>query len=119
MSKRKIQVDPGTEAVVRKPPTARTDSEPPDARHREPPLWHMFQVDLRALAAFRIGIGLTLIWDLIVRSFDLSAHYTDDGVLPRTALIDSYLSVRPYLSLHILNGSLLFEAVLFLAAGLF
>ena len=119
MTKRKPQVDPDAEAIVRKSPTALTDSETPDARHREPPLWHMFQVDLRALAAFRIGIGLVLIWDLIVRSFDLSAHYTDDGVLPRTALIDTYLSLRPYLSLHILNGTLLFEAVLFVVAGLF
>jgi len=78
----------------------------------------VFEVDLRALAAFRILIGVILIWDLLVRSLDIEAHYTDAGVLPRTVLIDSYLSLRPYLSLHIMHGSTLFESLLFIAAGL-
>src|SRR5450432_3732577 len=78
----------------------------------------MFCIDLRSLSAFRIGIGLVLIWDLIVRSTDLTAHYTDDGVLPRTVLIDNFLSLRPYLSIHILNGSAVFQALLFCLAGL-
>src|SRR5689334_14974245 len=84
----------------------------------EPPLWHMFCIDLRSLAAFRIAVGLILIWDLIMRSRDMTAHYTDEGVLPRTVLMDNYLSLRPYLSVHILHGSLTFQTLMFCIAGL-
>jgi len=43
----------------------------------------IFGVDPRALAAMRMGLaGLTLV-DLALRSGDLSAFYTDAGVLPR------------------------------------
>jgi vitamin K-dependent gamma-carboxylase-like protein len=43
----------------------------------------IFGVDPRALAAMRVGLaGLTLV-DLALRTGDLSAFYTDAGVLPR------------------------------------
>ena len=84
----------------------------------QPPLSGAFWIDLRSLAAFRILVSLVLLWDLVLRSRDLEAHYTDHGVLPRTVLIDTYLSLRPYLSLHIVHGSAFFEAVLFGVAGL-
>jgi len=48
----------------------------------------------------------------------MRAHYTDDGVLPRTALIDNFLANRAYLTFHILHGSLVFQAALFCLAGL-
>lgn len=58
-------------------------------------------VDLRALAAFRIGLGALVIADLIRRSRSLSAFYTDDGVLPRSALFADYGEVY---SVHALVG---------------
>jgi len=78
----------------------------------------MFCIDLRSLAACRIAIGLILIYDLVLRSCDLKAHYTDAGVLPRSDLYHLYLSQRPYFSIHTLNGSAAFEALLFWIAGI-
>jgi vitamin K-dependent gamma-carboxylase-like protein len=50
-------------------------------------LEEMFGIDLRSLAALRIGIALLLLADLVNRSADLAAHYTDLGVLPRAAAV--------------------------------
>lgn len=44
-------------------------------------------LDLRALAALRIALGLVILFDLLLRSRDISAFYTDGGVLPRTVLL--------------------------------
>jgi predicted DCC family thiol-disulfide oxidoreductase YuxK len=73
-------------------------------------------VDLRSLALFRIGISLLIIIDLVQRSFDLKAHYTDLGVLPRWALTQG-VGNRWHLSLHNISGMLEVEAVIFLLHG--
>lgn len=39
-------------------------------------------LDLRALALCRIGLASVILFDLLVRSQDLIAHYTNKGVLP-------------------------------------
>ena len=61
-------------------------------------------IDLRSLAAFRVGLAATLLLDLAYRCLDLEAHYSDLGVLPRAAL--ERFSVRPgwHGSLHALSG---------------
>jgi hypothetical protein len=41
-----------------------------------------FSMDLRGLALLRIGLGLVVLADLAQRSVMLTAHYTDQGVLP-------------------------------------
>ncbi|NET13417.1 MAG: hypothetical protein F6K08_11435, partial [Okeania sp. SIO1H6] len=41
----------------------------------------LFGLDLRSLALFRIGLALIIITDLIIRAGDLTAHYSDAGVL--------------------------------------
>jgi hypothetical protein len=41
-----------------------------------------FGIDLRTLGAFRIGLALLVLADLIGRAGDLTAHYTDQGVFP-------------------------------------
>ena len=46
----------------------------------------IFGIDLRSLALLRVGLALLVIIDLVQRSFDLKAHYTDLGILPRWAL---------------------------------
>jgi hypothetical protein len=72
-----------------------------------------FGLDLRSLAAFRIGLALLLLTDLVGRAGDLSAHYTDQGVLPISAV-----TAPRYLSLHLLDGTADFQAALFVFASL-
>lgn len=75
-----------------------------------------FEVDLRALAAVRISLGLLLLADLVTRARNLGAFYTDAGVLPREALFSDYTDVY---SLHALSGEAWFQAALFCVAGAF
>src|SRR5918912_4333536 len=77
----------------------------------------VFGADLRSLAVFRIVLGLLVLSDLANRVTDLSAHYTDAGVLPRTDLIEEVLDPSKF-SLNLLNGQLLFQALLFATAAL-
>jgi predicted DCC family thiol-disulfide oxidoreductase YuxK len=77
-----------------------------------------YSLDLRSLALFRIALGAVLLGDLIVRSFDLTAFYTDFGVLPRAALLEKF-SPADRFSIHFISGQFLFQAILFLIAGVF
>jgi hypothetical protein len=70
-------------------------------------------VDPRALAALRVALGLLVLADLALRARDLTAFYTDAGVLPRTLLFDLYPTVGR-LSLFALSGSVAWAAALFL-----
>ena len=81
-------------------------------------LEELFGIDLRSLALFRVGLGLIIVLDLITRAVDLKAFYTDAGVLPRVALLENASYFWPT-SIHLLNGSLFFQAFLFLLTGLF
>lgn len=81
-------------------------------------LQELFGIDIRSLALFRIGLALVLLGDLIVRLQDLKAHYSDEGVLPRSILIDFFLD--PWsISLHVVNGNWQFQLVLFILQILF
>lgn len=65
----------------------------------------LFAVDLRSLALFRIGLAVAILCDLALRSPDLTALYTDHGVLPREALTvlfsaNSYASIHFYAGVH-------------------
>jgi hypothetical protein len=73
-------------------------------------------VDPRALAALRVGLGATLLLDVLLRARWLRAFYTDAGVLPRAALRARYPLVSQ-LSLHALSGAAWVQAALFVAAG--
>ena len=75
----------------------------------------VFGVDLRTLALFRVLLGVYLVADICLRSRDLSAHYTDFGVMPRDVAM-SMLSPSSF-SIHLMNGSATFQAGLFLLAG--
>lgn len=75
-------------------------------------------VDLRSLALLRIYIGLLLIADLLNRSTDLIAHYTDFGVLPRPDYMDGHMNPW-YISLHVISGRWEIEALLFAIAIFF
>lgn len=80
-------------------------------------LKELFGIDLRSLALFRIGLALVLLGDLYIRFFDLGAHYTDSGVLPREAVIEKLLDPWAF-SLHLANGTWQFELILFLIHAL-
>lgn len=78
----------------------------------------LFGIDLRSLAVFRMALGALLLADLSIRVQDLSAHYTDWGVLPRDVLVEHFANPL-HLSLHLATGSTLGQALLFLMAGVF
>ena len=46
-----------------------------------------FTLDVRGLAAFRIGLGVLLVVDCLLRSRDFSLMYTADGVFPPDVLV--------------------------------
>lgn len=74
------------------------------------------EIDLRALAAFRIALGAMLLVDLGYRTPSLRAFYTDSGVLPLEALSSDYSNVY---SIHTLSGDLWYQALLFIVAAVF
>ncbi|WP_126664233.1 HTTM domain-containing protein [Haloterrigena salifodinae] len=79
-------------------------------------LQRRLEIDLRALAAFRIAVGALLLVDLLLRARELGKFYTDAGVLPREALFADYSSVY---SLHAVSGEAWAQALLFFVAGAF
>ncbi len=76
----------------------------------------VFGLDLRSLAAFRIGISLVILTDLGIRFGDLTAHYTDAGIMPRSLLAD--ISRPWHWSIHAMSGEPIFQVLLFFIAGL-
>ena len=78
----------------------------------------LFGIDLRSLALFRIGLALILLVDLGLRMQDLSAHYSDEGVMPRVDLIRQYLDPWHF-SFHLMNGTWEFQLVLFIVQWVF
>lgn len=69
-------------------------------------------VDYRSLAAFRIGLGLVLVFDLLTKAMDITAFYTDRGILPRELAIQE-LGWWSF-SFHLASGSYGFQLALFL-----
>ena len=75
-----------------------------------------YGLDLRSLSLFRIGLGALVIGDLVWRARDLRAFYTDFGVLPRAVLLDQFAD-RWLISVHLLSGMALIQALMFLIAA--
>jgi predicted DCC family thiol-disulfide oxidoreductase YuxK len=102
--------------IVNKTSTARNTGE----KNHLSILQKVFGLDLRSLAAYRIGISLFILYDLISRSRDLTAHYTDIGTMPR-AFASAYFSSNPLygswnpavFSVHMLTGSAFGTACIF------
>jgi vitamin K-dependent gamma-carboxylase-like protein len=76
-----------------------------------------FELEVKSLSVGRIALGLLLLADLGIRATDLTAHYTDQGILPRGAFNNADWDVL--WSLHALSGSAAWEALLFAVAALF
>jgi hypothetical protein len=77
-------------------------------------LTELFGFDLRSLAALRVAVAVLIIGDLISRSRDLEAHYTDFGVVPRSVIA---LYDRWRISVHMMSGTWEIQAVLFAVTG--
>lgn len=75
-------------------------------------------IDIRSLALFRICLAFILLIDLSIRVQDLRAHYSDDGILPRDALIYQIIDTWN-ISVHLVNGTWQVQLILFVLAGLF
>ncbi len=75
-------------------------------------------IDWRALAAFRMGLGIVLLADLLlIRGPGLGTFYTDSGVFPRTTLASEYPLFARW-SLHALSGSLWLQVLLTAVASI-
>ncbi|MEA2292436.1 MAG: hypothetical protein QOE86_75, partial [Solirubrobacteraceae bacterium] len=78
-----------------------------------------FAADLRSLAAFRIVLGLLVLVDLADRARNLTAHYTDAGVLPRADLLaNREILDSSFFSLNLISGGASVQAALFAIAAL-
>jgi len=77
----------------------------------------MFSIDLRSLALFRIALAAVLLLDLSIRAMDMSAFYTDDGVLARRVWIR--LTDPLHWTLHAASGELWWQMALFILAAVF
>lgn len=78
----------------------------------------IFGIDLRSLALFRISLALLVLGDLVWRVSDIKAFYTDFGVLPRSVLLDKFISPLHF-SIHLISGSYTSQVILFLINALF
>lgn len=72
----------------------------------------VFSLDRRALALFRIGLGVTLALDTLMRWGDLRAHYTNFGVLPMGSAVSEFVH-ELHASLHFASGTLGWQLILF------
>ncbi|ELY95641.1 HTTM domain-containing protein [Natrialba taiwanensis DSM 12281] len=74
---------------------------------------------MRALAVFRMALGVLLLADLLaLRLPGLRTFYSDAGVFPRSALAETYPAFETW-SLHALSGDPWFQGLLFAVAGAF
>eukprot|EP01132_Coremiostelium_polycephalum_P004161 gene4161-5209_t len=63
----------------------------------------MFGVDKRACAIFRFMVGLIGLMDLIERWPDIKAHYSDEGIVPRSVVCDHFWN-QSWFSFHLFGG---------------
>ena len=55
------------------------------------------------MSAFRVGVGVVAILELLTRALDIHVFYTDYGLLPRAALVEEWASPF-HISVHCLSG---------------
>ena len=72
----------------------------------------MTALDSRALSLFRMGLGLVLLSDLLIRFSDLEMFYTDAGSVPRSLVWNTYWN-PVYIPLHTWSGHYTYMVCLF------
>ena len=80
-------------------------------------LHQRYALDIRSLALLRMGLAIAILTDLWWRAPDIAAHYSDQGVLPRTTLLGGLLDPW-YWSIHALSGQPFVQGLLFASAAL-
>jgi hypothetical protein len=75
-------------------------------------------LDFRSMAIYRAFIGIIVMADVIYRLPDLTNFYTDIGLVPRGIFI-SEMAMPWSFSLHLANGSLAYQVILFALHFLF
>lgn len=94
-----------------------------EAPPRGPERWYerglgpLAGIDLRSLALLRIATACVLLADLLDRSRDLFAMYTDDGVMPRSDWAGMMSGWQ--WSLHMASGKPWFQAAMMVLAAVF
>ena len=78
------------------------------------------QLDVRSLSVMRLGFGAIYVWTNLERLSRVTAHYSDQGIWPRSKIAPASLLYNPwaFISPHLLSGDQQFEFALFLAAAL-
>ncbi|MDA7653550.1 lipase maturation factor family protein [Verrucomicrobia bacterium] len=77
-------------------------------------------VDLRSLAMFRVGLGLTLLADLFIRYLDVESLYSGSGVLPLEALAKlPHLTWDWWLSINVISDSVVWQQLCFFSGMVF
>jgi hypothetical protein len=76
----------------------------------------IFALDQRSLAAFRMGVGMLILIDLFQRYGDLTAFYTDKGVLSRSLLTLGQPGNWKW-SFHAWSGTAEYQTALFALAA--
>lgn len=74
-----------------------------------------FALDPRSIAVFRVLLGALILFDLLLRSRNLSVFYTDAGVLARHFWVN--VNHRWNWSLHAASGELWWQIILFTIAA--
>jgi len=75
-------------------------------------------LDKRSLALFRITMACVVLYDLWDRSYELHAHYSDAGLMPRTKALEFFWNFY-WLSVHMMTGNENWQAIIFLIHAIF
>ena len=77
----------------------------------------IFNIDLRSLALFRILVGVCLFVDIVYRIPFAYDFYSDQGVLPREALVTKFMNVWE-ISVFLISGQTFTVTVLLVVAAI-
>ncbi len=92
----------------------------PDAPSRlRSKLIDLFGIDPRTLAFSRIVVAAVLLYNLATRAVELRAMYSDEGMFPIADVARFWGPDTWRWSLHMLNGSTTYQAMLFAVAAFF
>jgi predicted DCC family thiol-disulfide oxidoreductase YuxK len=83
-----------------------------DLTRRFPRLSEVVGIDLRTLALFRFALGSVIFCNLLTAFGDVTAFWSDSGVMPRAWLIESEYAQR--LSLYLIGGQTWFVTLMLL-----
>lgn len=78
----------------------------------------LFGLDKRSIALWRVTMSIVILGDIWNRMSNLYAHYTDNGILPRTKALDYFWNYY-WFCFHMWSGAELWQWLLFVLHALF